>query len=644
MDASDLGLLRTYYEGRVFVKLFLSFPKKLLEVCNSALAKSISLIMNTKIQLRLTVLFIVLSVIPLAITSFFSYKESVTAITSKTSTYSAQVMSQIAVNIKTELDRLENDSVDISLSELTQNALINIENMSEREIYNIESSLKDNLVKKFSILHDVSDVLLFSNSGSKIIAYGDRSFKLNFKKDFLDAYLKQLIEKKGTPVWKGANYDAEGILVQFATSPEQMNKSDCILLGRAILSVDTREIIGTLIIRTNEKYFSNIYRNTYMGTDADIFVIDSEGNVVSSRNPLIPVAKKYRNLQLIGELLARDESDSKTFSFDMDEKSYLIAYAPIKSAGWYVVSTIPYSYINSEARELRRTILLLSLACSILAILLSYIFTLTISKPLKRLVSAMNEVKKGNLSAVVLDKRNDEIGEVTDNFNKMLNEIKKLMEDVKNQEIQKRKAEIETLQAQINPHFLSNTLTTVKWLASAQKADNIETIVSSLIQLLSVSMGKGEDFITIRQEIEYIKSYINIQEYRYYDKFKVVFEIEEDILNYKILKFLIQPIVENSIIHGTKSKMEQELIVIKGFRYENVLKITVTDNGVGIPNDKLSKLLVVGQEDRKQSFSGIGINNVNDRIRMNFGCSYGLQIESVPNLYTTVELSVPIIT
>lgn len=626
------------------MKSFLSFPKRLFALCKGTFAKAISLIVNTKIQLRLTVLFIILSVIPLAITGFFSYRESVDAITSKTSTYSAQVMSQIAVNIKTELDRLENDSVDISLSELTQNALINIDNLSEREIYNIESTLKDILVKKFSILHDVSDVQLYSNSGKRIIAYGDRSFKLNFKKEFLDEYLKQLVENKGTPVWKGANHDAEGILVRFATSPEQMNKSDCILLGRAILALDTREVIGTLIIRTNERYFSNIYRNTNMGTDADIFVIDSEGNVVSSRNPQIPVAQKFREPRLINELLARGENDSKTFRFEIGDKSYLIAYAPIQSAGWFVVSTIPYSYINSEAREIRSTILLLGLACSILAVFLSYIFTLTISRPLKRLVSAMNEVKKGNLSIGALEKRNDEIGEVTDNFSKMLSEIKKLMEDVKKQEMQKRKAEIETLQAQINPHFLSNTLNTVKWLASAQKADNIETIVSSLIQLLSVSMGKGGEFITVRQEIEYIKSYINIQEYRYYDKFKVVFDIEDEILDYRILKFLVQPIVENSIIHGTKTKTEQELIVIKGFRYDKVLKIIVTDNGVGIPGDKLSKLITGDREDRKNTFSGIGINNVHERIQMYFGPSYGLQIESVPNLYTTVELSVPIIT
>jgi two-component system sensor histidine kinase YesM len=245
------------YGGRVFVKSFLSFPKRLLEVLGRTFAGTISLIMNTKIQLRLTVLFIVLSVIPCN-NRLFLYKESAAAITSKTSTYSAQVMNQIAVNIKTELDRLENDSVEISLSELAQNVLINAENMSEWEIYNIESTFRDNLVKKFSILHDVSDVLLFTNSGKKINAYGDRSFKLNFRKEFLDDYLEQLTGKKGTPVCKGANHDAEGVIVRFATSPEQMNKSDCILLGRAVLSLDTREIIGTLIIRQNERYFSNI--------------------------------------------------------------------------------------------------------------------------------------------------------------------------------------------------------------------------------------------------------------------------------------------------------------------------------------------------------------------------------------------------
>jgi len=584
-----------------------------------------------------------LSVVPLLITSIYSYNQSSFAIKSKTSTYSAQVMNQVGVNIERELNRLENDSIEIEFSALTQNTLTNYDNMTDWEIEMVQSTMKESLVKKFSFLHDVSDVLLYTNHGKRIVAYGDKSFKLNLEKSFLDSYLRELVDKGGTPVWKSLSVDLEERLVKFATSPEQMNKSDGILLGRAVLSLETGEIIGTLMIRTNERYFSNIYKNIDMGKNADIFVIDSKGIVVSSRNTDIPVAKRYKDQTLLKELVNRTESSERTFNMTIDGKKHLIAFSYLQNANWYVVSTIPYSYLNSEVMAILKNIMLLTLVCSVLAVLLSYIFSLTISKPLNRLISAMNEVKKGNLSVGIADKSKDEIGEVAGNFNTMVYEITNLMERVKNNEIQKRKAEIKTLQAQINPHFLSNTLNTVKWMAEAQKAHNIEALVSSLIQLLHVSMGKGDDFITIREEVEYIKSYINIQEYRYYDKFKVVFDFEEDILDYKILKFLIQPVVENSIIHGVGPMNGQGLISIKGYKYNEELKIRVTDNGEGIPAEILSRLLTAEGCDNKSKFSGIGINNVNERIQINFGEKYGLQIESVPQLYTTVELTLPII-
>lgn len=622
---------------------FFAFLRRLKKIFNSVLINIVSIIRNIKIQQRLILILIMLSVVPLVITSIFSYNQSSSAIRSKTSTYSSQVMNQVGVNIERELNRLENDSIEIEFSSLTQSVLTNIKNMSAWEIEIVQLTMKENLVKKFSFLHDVSDVLLYTNDRRRIVAYGDRSFKLNLKKDFLDTYLKELEEKEGTPVWKSSNIDVEERLVKFATSAEQMNKSDCILLGRAVLSLETREIIGTLLIRTNERYFSNIYRNIDMGKNADIFVVDSNGIVVSSRNTKIPVAKQYKDQMLIKELLNRTGSQDKTFNMSIDGKKYMIAFSYLKDADWFVVSTIPYSYLNAEVKGILTNIMLLVLGCSVLAVLLSYIFTLTLSKPLKRLINTMNEVKRGNLSVSIIDNSTDEIGEVVGNFNTMLNEIKNLMESVKLNEKQKREAEIKILQAQINPHFLSNTLNTVKWLAGAQKAHNIEALVSSLIKLLHVSMGKGDDFITMGEEVEYIKSYINIQEYRYYDKFRVVFEIEEDILDYKILRFLIQPVVENAIIHGIGPMTEQGLISIKGFKYNDVLKIRVTDNGEGIPRERLCKILTVDDYENKSKFSGIGINNVNERIQINFGDEFGLHIESVPKLYTTVELTLPII-
>ncbi|MCX7711720.1 MAG: sensor histidine kinase [Clostridia bacterium] len=603
----------------------------------------VKLFRNIKIQARLILLFLILSLIPILITGFFSYKESSNAIESKISTYSVQVMSQVGENIERELAKLENDSVEIEFSDKVQNTLLNYTRMTEWEIEDIQIRMKDDLVKKFSFLHDVSDVLIYTNDRNRIIAYGDKGFKLNFKKEYLDQYLKELEAKEGAPIWTGINLDFEERVVQYATSAEQMSKSNGILIGRAIKSLEQGDIIGTLIIRTNERFFSNIYRNIDIGHGADIFVIDADGIVVSSRNPQIPVAKEYKDRQLIQEIQVNEKNEKRVFNYSVGSDRYLVAFTPMVKAPWYVVSTIPYTYLNSESERIWINILYMGLGCFLLAVLLSYVFSLSISRPLKKLVKAMNEAKKGNLAVNIRDTSKDEIGEVTGNFNQMLNDIRILMDNVKNKEKQKRKAELKALQAQISPHFLSNTLNTVKWLAGVQKAENIENIITSLIQLLHVSMGKGGDYITIREEIEYIKNYINIQEFRYYNKFKVTFEIEEEIMDYRILKFLLQPVVENSLIHGIEPMEGQGLIVVKGFRYEDCVKITVTDNGVGIPEEKLENILNINDNSNKSRFSGIGISNVNERIRMNFGDQFGLQIESVPNLYTTVEITLPVI-
>lgn len=624
------------FEKRVHTKNFLN--KLMLLISN--IHKRFG---NISIQARLIFAFMILSLIPLMITGFFSYRESSSAIASKISTYSVQVMSQVGENIERELARLEYDSVEIEFSDKVQSTLLNIDKMSEWEIEDVQIRMKEDLVKKFSFLHDVSDVLIYTNDRRKIIAYGDKGFKLNFKPQYLEQYLQVLNEKGGAPVWSAINQDVEVRYVTYATSAEQMSKSNGILLGRAIKSLETGDIIGILIIRTNERFFSNIYKEIDMGKGADIFVINAEGIVVSSRNSQIPIAQPYKDRKLISRLINNMKVGKRVFGHNMDDDSYLVAYMPLQRADWYVVSTIPYSYMNSESKKLRSNIVLLGIGCFLLAVLLSCLFALGISKPLKELVKVMNEAKKGNLSVSIADPGGDEIGEVARNFNSMLNDIKVLMDNVKNEEKQKRKAELKALQAQINPHFLSNTLNTVKWLASVQKADNIENIVTSLIQLLHVSMGKGGDFITIREEIEYIKNYLNIQEYRYYNRFKVNFAIEEEILDYKILKFLLQPVVENSLIHGIEQMEEQGIIVVKGFQYEDNIKIIVTDNGKGIPEDKIRCIMDSKHYSNKSHFSGMGIKNVNERIIMNFGNQYGLQIESVPNLYTTVEITLPII-
>ncbi len=598
---------------------------------------------NIKIQARLVLLFIVLSVVPLLISGVDSYNKSSNAIKTKISTYSVQVMSQISVNIGREITRLENDSIEISFSDKAQYVLKNYNNMTEWDVMDIQDKMKGDLVKKFSSLHDISDVLLYTRNQDKIVAYGDKTFKLNLKKSFLEPYLETISKEAGSPVWKAVDTGVEENMVKYATSPEQHSKSNGILIGRAVKSMDTGDIIGTLIMRTNERYFLNVYVNTDIGEGADIFLVDRDGTVVSSRNPDLKVTKPYVDAQLINRIKSDEKNKKSVFNMKMGDKDYLVAYAPVANAPWYVVGTIPFSYLNSETDNIKSNSIIVGIICFFGSVLLSYIFSMSISSPLKKLVKAMNQAKKGNLNVCVADCSKDEIGEVTNNFNSMVTEIKNLLANVKNKEKQKRNAELKALQAQINPHFLSNTLNTAKWLAGIQKAENVESILTSMINLLHMSMGKGNDFISIREEMEYIRDYINIQEYRYYNKFKVNYEVEEDILDYKIPKFLLQPVVENSIIHGIAPMKGQGLVVVKGFKYGSELKITVTDNGVGIPEEKIEKILENDSDQTRSQFSGIGIRNVHERIIMNFGEQYGLYIKSVLNLYTTIEITLPII-
>lgn len=216
------------------------------------------LLRKIKIQARLILLFLILSLIPLLITGYFSYAESSKAIKSKISTYSIQVMDQVSENIQREIARLENDSVEIEFSDRVQNTLNNYGKLSEWEINDAQNRMKDDLVKKFSFLHDVSDVLLYTNNRDKIIAYGDMGFKLNLKTVYLEKYLQRLEENKGTPVWSSVSIDDEEHQVEFATSAEQLSKSKGILVGRAVKSLSEGNIIGSIIVRTNERFFSNI--------------------------------------------------------------------------------------------------------------------------------------------------------------------------------------------------------------------------------------------------------------------------------------------------------------------------------------------------------------------------------------------------
>jgi two-component system sensor histidine kinase YesM len=256
----------------------------------------------------------------------------------------------------------------------------------------------------------------------------------------------------------------------------------------------------------------------------------------------------------------------------------------------------------------------------------------------------MKEAQEGDLTVSFNTMYNDEIGELGNSFNTMVKEISNLINLVQIEEKSKRIAEMNVLQAQIKPHFMYNTLDTIRWMAEEHNEKDIVEIIEAFTNLLRISLSKGKEIISVKEELNHVQSYLTIQKIRYEDKLDYEIEFDENIFNYNLIKLILQPLVENAIYHGIKEKRGNGKIVITGKFEGDSLCFTIKDNGKGIEEevlDKINKMLVHSNE--KGNEMGYGIFNVNERIRLTYGEKYGLVYKSVYGEGTIVELRHPII-
>ena len=252
----------------------------------------------------------------------------------------------------------------------------------------------------------------------------------------------------------------------------------------------------------------------------------------------------------------------------------------------------------------------------------------------------MKEVEKGNFAHVALEVRdNNEIGRLSRNFNTMTEEIQKLMKQSEEEQKAKRKYELKVLQAQINPHFLYNTLDSIIWMAEWGKNQEVVKMTSSLALLLRKSISNEREVVTIEEEIDYTKAYLTIQKMRYKDKLEYEIETEPDILQEDTVKLVLQPLVENAIYHGIKYKEGKGLIKIQGFRENGDIVLQVRDDGKGMDRETLEHIFEKHVRDTKSN--GVGVQNVHERIRLFYGTGYGLSFESEPDKGTLAVIRLP---
>jgi two-component system sensor histidine kinase YesM len=363
-----------------------------------------------------------------------------------------------------------------------------------------------------------------------------------------------------------------------------------------------------------------------------IVLMDNNGNVIfRSDSQLAP-----EQILAVGE---------KNPIIDINGDSYLTVRFQSDYSGWVTIGMIPERELLSEVHIIRQQMIIMAAVVLLVVLFLSVLLSNQITKNLKRLRNAMKLVSAGHLSAKPNIRTKDEVGQLSQMFTSMMTNLQQLMEGIRTSERQKREAEYKALQSQINPHFLYNTLNTIKYLAHLQQAPNIEEVSSALVELLRNTADHNQEMITIRKELEIVRQYMTIQKYRSMETITLVFEVEDDqLLDCVTPKLVLQPIVENAIIHGLMRTNKPGLISIRVFRQNDLLKMQVKDNGIGMNAAHIESAIFDTKSDHSRDHpGGIGLMNVNKRIKLAFGEMYGLSIQAEPGLYTMVEMTIPMV-
>lgn len=281
------------------------------------------------------------------------------------------------------------------------------------------------------------------------------------------------------------------------------------------------------------------------------------------------------------------------------------------------------------------------LAITVLIAFLSIYIPQSITKPIIRLSEVTDQVAKGDLSVRSDVDAGGEVGVLSDSLNSMIDKINELLSQVTTEQTRLRKAELELLQSQINPHFLYNTLDTIVWLAEGSDQAKVVSMVESLSDFFRTSLNQGKDIITIKEEIQHVRSYLEIQQVRYQDILEYEIEVPEEIFKYQIPKITIQPLVENALYHGIKNKRRLGKITITGEVDDNNVYLRVIDNGIGMSEERNDEVMDRIQGKTPNSEVGFGLYNVNERIRLKFGDGYGIKITSKYEEGTVSEVILP---
>lgn len=576
------------------------------------------------IQSRIAGSFVMLVLFTALLLIFISYPLSESAVRETAENYTSELINQVNANIETYITGMKDMSLAAMNNPNVREYLVSGGGLEPEELAKLKRKISGYFHSILVSRKDIASIHIFGYNGTFISDRMDTELNPNISLQEQDWY-RQAQEHKGQAVISSSH-------VQPVVKDEYRW---VVSLSRELSGSDPDKGIGILLIDLNFKVINDMLSKLDLGNRGYVFVIDKEGRIVyHPQQQLLYSNLKTERLEQVlqdtrGGFVVKEDGGSRIYSIkDTD-------------FGWKIVGVFYENELVDNKRQMQRSFAIAGMLCLGVGVLLSFLLSRNLTRPIKRLQETMAEVEKGNFDIRVPVGHSKEISSLARSFNVMVLKIKELMNQIVVEQEVKRKSELNALQAQINPHFLYNTLDSIIWMAESKKHDEVILMTSALARLFRASLSKGREMIPIATEIEHITSYLNIQQMRYQDKIRFTQSVDPSLYPYVTLKVLLQPLVENAIYHGIKNKQGPGSIVISGELQGDRIMLRVADDGIGMAPDKLSKLLTAPGKERSKT--SVGIANVHQRIQLYFGHEYGLSYESEPGAGTTVNVTIPAI-
>ncbi|RCW42189.1 sensor histidine kinase [Paenibacillus prosopidis] len=569
---------------------------------------------------RLWVSFVLLTVVCISVTGtyvsvFFSHEmeNQATKTSQDTLNKTAQVFDE----------RLRNIVVSVStfmMGEPFQRTMRDAQANNSKDYYNRLSQLQTPFAQMMLAEQSIDSVLVHTPIGDFYPTESRRSMAV----DFEDTSINEMIldtQKRWSTLWVRGH-------------AEELFSRGNPVISLIIKPLFEMQLPGVyVVVNIREDHLQELIQAHLQEGNLGQLVVDRSSQEVFSSVPAMP-----ENMQLNERIGSSDRGHFEYLS--ESGNSYLVNYAALgMNPDWVLIGYQSKSKLLAPVQHMRWTILTIMGVCVVLALIMSSMLSELLLKPLFKLRNLMFKVEQNHLDVRFESVFEDEISQVGHKFNRMLGQIGELIEEVKASEQEKRKSEIKALQAQIDPHFLYNTLNTIYWKSEMEEHQDVSGMIVSLSLLFRLGLNNGREITTLRQELEHVAQYLSLQAMCYPDLFQYeIVAVDEKLMNIPVLKILLQPLVENSILHGFQELPHQGRIRIEAAAADGFLTLTVTDNGSGMDAARVEKILN-GTEAERTSYA---LSNVRARLSLYYGYKASMKLESEPGVQTSVKLIIPI--